>query len=206
MPKLLAISRADGWAFVRDDGEISLVKPPYKRAFRSVVAGDAVEKAIQTHGFQATDVDFGDWADLVSYLQTGLVETRKGNRSKAPDVTELAKDILGHAPLNVIKSCLQRVRTELIPSGEWLPALRLLDGLYHSETTMQHTPLRDEVVDLLEQCALRLAGDKQRDMDQTAEEELSRRFPNAAGAYDSDAMQELARKITRQQQVFVVGV
>lgn len=58
MLKVVATALEDGWAFVRRGGMTILVRPPYSPYYQSnvvAVSEFAIEKAISTQGFIASD-------------------------------------------------------------------------------------------------------------------------------------------------------
>ena len=148
MLELLAIAEEEGWAYVRQQGHIYLVRPPYVKSALRLVDEDVVEKAVGIHGFTALRRPFGDWRELISFLNQQIVDTRKA-RGKELAESGLGGRLLKFAPPEVLSRFLDRIKKELLPNKEWEHAEKLLLAMLVLPTVCSDQKLLKRVADLL---------------------------------------------------------
>lgn len=124
MIRLLAIAPEDGWAFVRSEARILLLRPPYGKRRHPCVEEGVVTRAVTAEGFEAADRTFPDWAALFAHLEERfLAERTPLPAALAPESVER---ILRHAPHSALASLLDRIEHDLLPGRHWDAANGLL--------------------------------------------------------------------------------
>lgn len=205
MIELLAIAAEDGWAFLRRDGQVLVVRPPYRRHSLSEVSQATVEKAVSAHGFQVAQGTFDDWRSLVTFLREQIVEAREAQGQKVPEPDEV-KRLVGRAPPRVLERYLDRIDSELLPGREWNAALELLTTLLRLAGLKNSPRLHDRAIELLDKLrkSMRQANGERRELvDQ--EKDLSRLFPGATARYGPEPIIDVARRIATSGQLLPMG-
>ena len=151
MLRLIAIAPEDGWAFVKEEGSIHLIRPPYRKNNVSIASEATVEKAISTQGFVSEQKDFPDWRSLITDIQNRLIEARKEQGQSVPG-PEAAQKLIQYAPQHIVESYLDRVETDLFPDSKWDAAMDLLLALLKSKRVKAAERLRERTTSLLEKC------------------------------------------------------
>ena len=132
MIQLLAIAPEDGWAFVRSEGRILLLRPPYGKRRRPSVEEGTVARAVAMEGFEAADQVFPDWIALFAFLEERFLAGRKPlPAALAPESVER---ILRHAPGSALEKILNRIEHEFLPGRHWDAASELLARFLAVET------------------------------------------------------------------------
>jgi hypothetical protein len=128
MLELVASMPENGWAFVREDGRLVAVRPPYRSSNRVEVDESTVEAAVQKHGFAApaTPVRLDQWSDVISYISDEVARCRPELDNGSDPAGE---GLLEFEPLSVIKEFLDRVETELLPNRKYRHAESLAKAI-----------------------------------------------------------------------------
>lgn len=145
MLELQALAPEDGWAFVKSGDRTLLVRPPYERAQMVEVTADAVGRAIGAHGFQAASHVFADWDQLIGHLRSELV---RSNRER-PTLDQPVRRLLQLAPRAILERYLDRVEQELVPQGDWISAIEVVQALLELDRVIADAELRRRASDLL---------------------------------------------------------
>lgn len=201
MHDLLALSPDDGWAYVRVNERILLIRPPYRQATCVVVDEDAVEKAVGVHGFQAEEQCFPDWQELIVYLNNRVAAFYKqlGQDLEKIDLTE---SMLEFASSDVIGAFLKRVEHELLPQRAWDHAERLLVRILKLPLLRDSSVLNDTTIQLLEQTyTSRNGGGEARSRLLMNSTNLEKRFPRAAAHYGAN-LKAIAHSIAEKHEFF----
>jgi hypothetical protein len=200
MIRLLALAPEDGWAFVRSEGQVRLLRPPYGKRTHPVVEESAVARAVAVEGFEAAEEDFADWADLFAALEQRFLASRPAPPAGlAPEAVER---ILRHAPPSALDGFLDRIECELLPSRQWEPALVLLDRFLAVESPAA-VALRPRAVGLQGRCAAEVVGALEKLQRWAAATGAGTSFAAAARRYGGPELRERARHI-RQRSGFLV--
>ena len=205
MIELLAIAPEDGWAFIRRDCQVLVVRPPYRLNSLSGASEATVQKAVSAHGFQVAQGTFGDWRSLVEFLREQIVEARKARGQKVPEPAEV-KRLVRHAPPRVLERYLDRIESELLPGREWNAALELLTTLLRLDSVKKSSHLHSRAIELLEKLreSMRRANGERRELvDQ--EKDFRRLFPRATERYGLEPITHVARGIAASGQLLPVG-
>jgi hypothetical protein len=202
MLELVAISREDGWAYVRTDTGIRLVRPPYAQWSTTPVSEAAVEPAILNHGFTSVQRQFSQWKEVIEYLNGEICAARDATGQQLPE-NGLGEQMLAFAPDDILMGFLERVDRELLPNGEWRSAEKILMAMLKLERIRQNMELGERTVVLLEraQRGLDAAQDARRILLQNTMT-LETIFPRAIDRYGRDAIAACSSEIAERQQIF----
>jgi hypothetical protein len=151
MIELLAYTTEDGWAYVRTDRGIFLVRPPYARSAMTQGNEYAVEKAITMHGFIGSKEEFDDWRAVTAFLNDQVVAYRNAQAQIIPQPGDAGKELLEFAPPEVLQRFLERLRDEWLSVGRWQEAQDLLLPILGLPTVTHDEALTRVSRDLLEQ-------------------------------------------------------
>ncbi|MBZ5618263.1 MAG: hypothetical protein LAQ69_05925 [Acidobacteriia bacterium] len=203
MLELLAIAREDGWAFVRQDEQLMLVKPPYRQSNLARVSEEILEKAVSVHGFEPIQQTYPGWAPLIQFLRAELSKVHESKLGILGDA-ELKFELLRDAPREILEDYLHRTESELIPNGEFSAALDLTTVLMGIDTIRQDATLYSRAIALLQQCNAGLAANGRVRAELTAEG-VVRLFPAVAKKYPVASVMEYMRNVADRHQVMPVG-
>lgn len=204
MLKLLAVAPEDGWAFVRTGGSILLVRPPYSHSNCCDVAEHAVEKGVTRHGFSACERDFADWRELIGFLNE---EVRKTRSARGEQIVRegLGAQMMQFASEDVLERFLGRIETELLPSGSWEPAERLLIDMLRLPRVCQNPSLLARVSDLLGRIVKARKDSEARRQNLLEDDDIVAQCPGLRQRYNSDELAEFNRRVRRKASVLLVG-
>lgn len=150
MLELLALAAEDGWAYVRHNENVQLVRPPYSRNSSTTVSPDCVATAVARFGFAIPPVEqrrFPDWQALIAFLNAEVVHARSDRGQPLP-AGDVGQELLAFAPPETLRQFLDRVESELLPANRLehaasllgnmlkLPVVRCDDGLYNRATDL----------------------------------------------------------------------
>ncbi|SPF39518.1 hypothetical protein SBA4_2350005 [Candidatus Sulfopaludibacter sp. SbA4] len=203
MLELLAIAREDGWAFIKKDGQLILLKPPYRDSNLVRVCEDIIEKAVSLHGFEPIHESYPGWGPLVDFLRAELAKVRQSKLGILDDA-ELKFELLRDAPREILEYYLHRTESELIPNGEWNAALDVLTLLMRVDIVRQDANLCQHAIALLQKCNAGLAANGRNRAELTAEG-VVRLFPGVAQKYPVASVMEYMRNVAERHQVMPVG-
>jgi hypothetical protein len=146
MIRLLAIAPEDGWAFVRSEDRILLLRPPYGKRRHPSVEKSTVAQAIAVEGFEAAGQAFPDWPAVFAFLEERFL----AGRTPLPAILapQSVERILRHAPASALESLLDRIQNELLPGRQVDPAGELLARFLAVETPAA-AALRPRAAELL---------------------------------------------------------
>ena len=197
MLSLVAFSRADGWAVVRDGKHLLLVHPPYTRIGQRPVDEGYVETAVSRLGFQRPQqpLAFSGWQPLIAYLN-GEVEKALSELGQSLDDAGLSERLLALAPLPVLRGFVDRARNEMLPNpAAWSGAERLLLALLRLPQVVGSPELHGVALDLLGDL-MDAKSQRERDLAQTAVN--IERFPRIAGRWDAALLNQYLGAVTSQ--------
>lgn len=198
MLKVVATALEDGWAFVRRGGMTILVRPPYYQSNVVAVSESAVERAISTQGFRASDKIFKDWPSLIRYLKDSMVAIRKEQgRDAPPQHTGLR--LVPHAPLPILESYLDRVESELFPEQKWDAADALLVAMISADNVQNNQGLLKRCTQLLRQLRDLMKQDHPRAPIVDQEEYYRQHFPRATRKYGAEAISKRTREVAEDR-------
>ncbi len=122
MPELIAADFTSGWAYVRHDTELYLVRPPYGSEPPCPVAADAVAKAIAFHGIRPARGGFDGWDSVYAHLRE-RVAWERGDPPELGD--DLRSALIADAPDEILTEYLDGLEGQL-SRGDRRAAERLL--------------------------------------------------------------------------------
>jgi hypothetical protein len=206
MLKLRALEPRDGWAFVARNGEVLLIKPPYRESNVTGTSELVLKRAITEYGFDSLDVDFSSWEDLLQYVKSEITKNATETKTNI-NFEYLGADILRLAPLKTIKNLVARLQNELVPQGEWGAALQVLKALQRLEIVQRNAELQAEITALFAQCAEGALRKHHcyEELQLTTEQEIKAEFPLAAVAHKPSEIKKLAQRIANEHQIVAIG-
>jgi hypothetical protein len=199
MPEILAVAAEDGWAFVKQDGRIFLVRPPYAQTGATEVPASAVERAVSAHGFQATARSFDSWGKLIEHLERTIVDAAAGR----PRIEDAARKLLRHASRETVVRFIDRIASELVPSQKWEEAATALEALLDLEVVSADQDLRHRAVDLLKACTKGLRGSHEQLLRETLN--VQKWSPLAVLAYGEERLRRYVEEVQRGNALLSMG-
>ncbi len=151
MIEILATALEDGWAYVKRDEDILLLRPPYEEWNVSPSSKATVEKAVSVHGFERLHRSFDDWDSLIGFLEESLMDVRRAQGQKMPSSDSIT-EIVKFAPKEVVYTYFNRVESELIPNREYQAAVDLLTKILESDNVRNDVQMYERARDLLHRC------------------------------------------------------
>ncbi|MBN2207944.1 MAG: hypothetical protein JW759_01420 [Candidatus Coatesbacteria bacterium] len=149
MLELLAIAAEDGWAYVRNETGIYLVRPPYAKSTRQFTDMHTVDKAVVGYGFTGMRKEFPGWEELIAFLREQIDASLKA-RGMELARSGLGEEMLRLAPPDVLARFLDRVENELLPQHEWDHAENLLLAVLKLPVIGADAELYRRTIDLLD--------------------------------------------------------
>ena len=202
MLELIAVAPEDGWAFVRKDDRVWLIKPPYTVNAKIEVSGRAVDKALSDHGFHAAEGTFDGWRKLVIFLEQQVV----ANSPEPLPTADKVRRLLRHAPAKVVEMYLDRIESELIPHWEWDGAFLLLSEITALDTLRDSPHVHQRTAELLKKWGEEKARAEMDRRTITHDlEALAAELPHLAKKGAIDAVDQLASKIAVEGQILKLG-
>ncbi len=205
MLTLLAVASEDGWAFVRTDESILLVRPPYSHSNCRKVGEHAVEEGVTRHGFSACERDFADWRELIRFLND-LVRKTRDARGEQIVRQGLGAQMMQFASDDVLDKFLGRVETELVPSGSWEPAERLLIDMLKLPQVRQNSSLLARVSKLLGWTVEARKDTEARRQELIEDDDISAQYPALGQRYDVHELAEYNRRVREKASVLFAGI
>lgn len=147
--KLEALSPAEGFGFIRSEGELRLVRPPFRAQDALVLSDESLHDAIARFGYTVSDRQFDNWEDVITFLNQQIVETRRVLELPIPEVIA-GSEILDVAPPEVLNKFMARVEEELIPQGLFDEAEDFLLALLETSAADRTPEVGDRAVRLLQ--------------------------------------------------------
>lgn len=145
---IIAVSPYDGWAFIKREGKIFLLRP-HDASQVEEVSKEEVEKAVGVHGFEECDIAFDTMDAVVSFLKDQFVQLRKGLGIEVPTLEEL-RELLNNASDDVLLEYLKRAK-KLIP--EKIEAAELIaQDLLNLEKVKNSPEMRKAATEILKRC------------------------------------------------------
>jgi hypothetical protein len=206
MLELLAMALEDGWAYVRSDDEIRLVRPPYTRRSSWIVSREAVNDALSRQGFvrpPAERREFAGWRELIAFLEEQIVAARRIAGAAALE-DGIGEQLLDFAPPEVLRRFVERVRVELIPGCKWEHAENVLLKMLSLRSFREAPGLSEEAVGLLQQVVAGRARQEQSRRALVPQNGDLTAFPQTMQRYGPLAVQQLADAIVDRGHVFAL--
>jgi len=204
MIELLAVAPEDGWAYVKEDAEVRLIRPPFTRSLSSIVSEQWVENAVSKHGFVRPgehERSFDDWPTLLQFLGKQM---RSALTARDVEIAENAAErLLEFATPETLNRYLARIDAELIPNGRWDHAESLLLNMLCLPALRDVPESHGRAVMLLKkvQEGRRREREAKRGL---ADEDLhfDQVFPRASARYGREGITRVADQIAARGHVF----
>jgi len=149
--ELLALSKTDGWAIIRSERGLQLLRPPYTETQCPMIQDVDAARLLAEPGFNALTEKIvkPDLGGIIAHIKETTAKTV--GPEQVAQVREAARQLLIDAPPDRIRHSLRRVRTEFLPQCQFDPALRVLSILAGSKAAMADPQLQTEILKLLEE-------------------------------------------------------
>lgn len=113
---MVALAKDDGWAIVKIDGNLYMLRPPYSEHVE--LTENDIAKAIRRHGFEACNEEFDTLDDVIKFLKDVYVEAMEKRGIKCPTHEEL-KQHLRYISEDMLLRWIARIESDSIPCGEF---------------------------------------------------------------------------------------
>jgi hypothetical protein len=150
--KVAALATEDGWAIIRENQDLFLLRPPYTVSSKIQCTEKELEEAVVKHGFRSVDYSFSNYSQLIRFIKDEYIKANKKSDKTVPTLEEL-KELLGYASEDVLIRLLDRAETELIPGGKIEAAESLALDLMKLDKIIGNKKLLDRVIDIIYKCA-----------------------------------------------------
>lgn len=200
--KIVALAPQDGWAFVRENENLYLLRPPYTASGKIDCTAKEVEEAILKYGFFSVDHPFSHYSELIRFIKDEYVRTNKENGIDTPTTDEL-KELLRYASEDVLSGFLNRAETELIPGGKIEAAESLALDIMKLDKVVGNKKLHDHAVSIIDKCAA--SRKKKREWEtRFLEKRRYEKFINIKKRYPEPLITEAIRTIQGRGVVFSI--
>lgn len=200
MIKLLAIAADDGWAFIENGEGIFLFKPPYQDRDLLPVKDDALDEAVERHGFSRLDQDFESWSALIKFIRDEMVSARKALGQEID--LEQIRDLLDFAPPYILKEYLDKIETEWMSKQRWRMACSFLGRILQLDQIKRNDELKSRAEDLLSKCAEQLVH-HEKDLHRIVD--IKRVCGRAARKLSTQSIQMKMEQVAREGVINAVG-
>jgi hypothetical protein len=150
--KVVALATEDGWAIIRENQGLFLLRPPYTVSSKIQCTGKELEEAVVKHGFHSVDYSFSNYSQLIQFIKNEYIKANKKSGKAVPTLEEL-KELLDYASEDVLIKFLDRAETELIPRGKIEAAESLALDLMKLDKVIGNKKLLDRVINIIDKCA-----------------------------------------------------
>lgn len=147
MVRLEAWVPENGWAIVRRGQRYYIIRPPYDKSSLSAISAVDLQKAVSSHGFRHTGVEFSTWADLIRFVELEVEQAR----STLSDSPKPGQAFIHNASEEDLQHFISETRNRLIPGQRWLHAENLLLALLEVESLRQSPRLLAEALEALKE-------------------------------------------------------
>jgi hypothetical protein len=149
---VVALATEDGWAIIRENETLFLLRPPYTVSSKIQCTEKELEEAVLNHGFRSVDYSFSKYSQLIQFIKNEYIKANKDSGKTVPTMEEL-KELLGYASEDVLIKFLDRAETELIPGGKIEAAESLVLDLMKLDKIIGNKKLLDRVINIIYKCA-----------------------------------------------------
>jgi hypothetical protein len=150
--KIVALAPYDGWAFVRENDNLFLLRPPYTVSSRDRCSPKELAEAVSKHGFNSVDRSFGSYSELIQFVKDEYIKANKDNGKVVPTVEEL-KELLNYASEDVLLGFLEKAEKELLPEGKIEAAESLILDLMKLDKVIKNKNLFAQALNVIDKIA-----------------------------------------------------
>ncbi|MBI3681624.1 MAG: hypothetical protein HY235_14675 [Acidobacteria bacterium] len=192
--KLVAVAPDDGWAFVRSNGRLLLIRPPYRDGAWSVVSERILQEGVARHGFSVSALEFDEWKQVVDHLRQQMSASWQ-SRPPLP-ANEVLETLIQHASVRILEAQLDNLSQLLEQEGK-RKAVRKAIGVFLASEKVKNSELYTRCVELLAKCEDDTTGD-------LLAADWEERFPNAVRKLGAEELRAYSRTIEQQHQILQV--
>lgn len=140
---LIAIAPFDGWAYVKDNGAVYLIKPPYNIANKVLAGEEQKDKAVAKYGFYECNETFDYYAQLTGFLKERYKELNKAiGRNVEPVSTDEILKFINNLPADKIREFADKIKSDFIEAEKYADAIKLIGDVLNIDKVRKHNDLR----------------------------------------------------------------
>lgn len=200
--KIVALAPNDGWAFIEENEDIFLLRPPYTVSSKVRCTAKELEEAVLKHGFHSVDYPFRNYSELIQFIKDEYVKVNKEIGKTVPEMEEL-KELLDYASEDVLLRFLEKAENELISEGKIEAAELLALDLMKLDKVIENKKLFDHALNIIYKCA-NLRKKKKAWERKFQENWLKEKFINIVGKYSEERIIERIRATQRNGVLFPI--
>jgi hypothetical protein len=200
--KVVALAPRDGWAFIEDNGDLFLLRPPYTVSSKIQCTKNELEEAVLKHGFHSVDYPFKNYSEAIRFIKDEHVKSNKERGAAAPTMEEL-KELLDYASEDVLLGFLGKAEKELIPEGKIEAAESLALDLMKLDKLIENKKLLDYALNIIYKCADLRKKRKEWEI-KFQEKWLNEKFGNIVRKYSEERIIERIRSTQQKGVLFPI--
>ena len=194
---VIAIAPHDGIAFLSAEGKLLLLRPPYSRTGLIEVNKQTVENALHSFGFEECSLAFDGLSKVVKFLKDKYVQLKEEQGTTLPSSEQL-RELLKHAPDEVLLEYLNRARNELIPAGKLDAAIQVASEVIKSGKL--NSAMMVIAANVFEECCRKRKETLDSQIMTAAEKgkDWNSRFADAVTTYSTEALLNYQQTVARR--------
>jgi len=179
MIRLLAVASQDSYAVVEERGKLYFIRPPFTWRQKELAGYEALDRAVQFHGFTRADATFAGWDELIGHLRQQALEAHRAAGHPLPDLQQVRR-LVERAPEPIVQQYLGRIEAEILPNRKFSAGRGILTALLRNPVVEGDRALLNRCARLLEACN-QDAPESVARLEKIQDRELI--FPSAVQAY-----------------------
>lgn len=199
--KMTAIAPFDGWAFISEEENLYLLRPPYHSGDLIEASEKDLANAVHKYGFHECDFDFNTITETVHFLKDKYVEAIKKQGVSLPGKEQL-KSLLRHATDDILWDYLEKADKEFIPQRNLDAAESIAVALMRVEKVKKNEKMFNTTLDIINR--VREERNKLKDF-MLNSAILKHKFPNAEKRYTRKSILEIMNFTYKNKQLLPVG-
>lgn len=200
--KIVALAPRDGWAFVEENEDLFLLRPPYTVSSKIQCTAKELEEAVVKHGYHSVNYPFKNYSELIQFIKDEYIRAKKDSGAPTPPMQEL-KELLDYASEDVLLRFLEKADKELIPEGKIEAAESLALDLMKLDKLIENKKLFDHALDIIYKCADLRKKRKAWEI-KFQEKSLKKKFINIVGKYSVEPISERMRATQQKGVLFPI--
>ena len=140
---LIAIAPFDGWAYVKDNGAVYLIKPPYNIANKVLAGEEQKGMAVAKYGFYECNETFDSYPQLTGFLKERYKELNKAiGRNVEPVSTDEILKFINNLPADKIREFGDKIESDFIEAEKYADAIKLIGDVLNIEKVKNDKTLK----------------------------------------------------------------
>jgi len=200
--KIIALAPHDGWAFVEENEDLFLLRPPYTVSSKIQCTAKELEEAVVKHGYHSVNYPFKNYSELIQFIKNEYIRAKKDSGTTTPTMEEL-KELLDYASEDVLLRFLEKADKELIPEGKIEAAESLALDLMKLDKLIENKKLFDHALNIIYKCS-DLRKKRNAWEIKLQEKSLKKKFINIVGKYSVEPIIERIRATQQKGVLFPI--